>query len=84
MTIEVHAVDDQSTTDQFFAAQGAVLARLPNWRPPPVKWEQNLFAAKNPLLQHLTLQRWVAVRDGIVVGRIAQTVSCSGSSTPRR
>ncbi len=74
MSLELQEVD-ASTEEEFFRVRQRALGGLPNWRPGPRAWEAAFFdESVNPLFRHIDAIRYVALSDGLAIGRIVAWV----------
>ena len=71
-TIEVRAVTGRADLDRFIKLPWALYRNDPNWVPPLISEVREILnPIKHPFHQHAELQCFLALRDGIVVGRVA-------------
>lgn len=70
----VIAVNDNAAIKQFIGLPRRLYGDDPHWVAPlDVEQKERIFG-KNPLFEHAQCQAWIAVRNGVTVGRISAQV----------
>lgn len=72
--VTIVPVADRGTEKAFLNLPGRLYAGDPHWIA-PLRFEQRLrIFGKNPFFEHAEHQAWLAVRDGVAVGRITAQI----------
>ncbi len=81
--IEIVAVNDRASLDRFIRLPDKLLGADPNYIPPLHSERQAALTPKgNPFFGHADVAMWLAMRDGVDVGRITAQHDHLGQSSP--
>jgi len=72
--IEIREVRSRRELKTFLRFPWKIYERDPHWVPPLLKEQAFHFSPKNPFLKHAEIVPFVALKEGIVAGRIAAIV----------
>ncbi len=72
--IAIQEVKTKADLKAFLRFPWEIYRNNPHWVPPLLKEQAFLFSPKNPFLHHAEIVPYVAVRNDVVVGRIAAIV----------
>jgi hypothetical protein len=75
MDFQILPVTDAAQQTQFLQVPAHVYAGDPNWVPPLRSDVAKHFQPSNPFLQYGRLQSFIALRDGVAIGRIVASVN---------
>ncbi len=72
--VEIRQVTDSSGLKVFIKVPWSVYRDDSNWIPPLKIERKEAFSKKNPFFEHARWCSWIALRDGVAVGRISAQV----------
>lgn len=72
--LKVCEVTDRKLMDRFIRLPQRLYRDDPNWVCPLFLEQKERFSPKNPFFQHARWRAWLALRDGVPVGRISAQI----------
>jgi len=72
--INIKQVADAADMKAFINVPWSIYGDDPNWVPPLRIERKEAFSTKNPFFEHARWKAWLALRDGVPVGRISAQI----------